>query len=107
MRGRIKRAQKDSEIFKEKGQRHEQNVQLTKESEEIISRLGHGFQQFVHNIEKWRGYRFLGKMMGPCPIHIVFACYYQAVLLTEASEASVCCSGIDIIFIQGMYSLFM
>ena len=55
MRGRIKRAHKDSEIFKEKGQRHEQNVQLTKESKEIISRLGHGFQQFVHDIENGGG----------------------------------------------------
>ena len=47
------------------------------------------------------------KLMGLCPIHIVCARYYQAILLTEASEASVCCSGINIIFTQGMYSLFM
>ena len=46
-------------------------------------------------------------MMGPCPIHIVCARYHRAVLLTEASEASVCCSGIGITFIQGMYLLFM
>ena len=46
-------------------------------------------------------------LMGLCPIHIVCARYYRAILLTEASEASVCCFGIDKIFIQGMYSLFM
>ena len=51
----LKRAQKELEIFKEMGQRHEQNLQLIRESEEIISRLDHGFQWFVHNMEKMEG----------------------------------------------------
>ena len=53
------------------------------------------------------GRKEMTKLMGPCPIHIVCAHNYQVVRLTEASEASFCCSGISIIFIQGMYSLFM
>ena len=37
----------------------------------------------------------VSEVMGLCPIHIVCVRYYQAILLTEASEASVCCSGIN------------
>ena len=53
-------------------QRHEQNVQLIRKSEEIISRLDHGFQQFVHNMEKMEGVSLLQEeMSGKTQVSIV------------------------------------
>ena len=69
---KLKRAQKELEIFKEMGQRHEQNVQLIRESDEIVSRLDHGFQQFIHSMGKIEKESLpQGKMIGETQVSIV------------------------------------